>query len=156
MEYRRIRLCLSFHVHLNYCDLPFLNKNGLKAHGTMTMHPQFLMKMSEGQVSTRNERACRERKGSRAEFYTKALLLCLVFSFTAGGAHATSPLLLISVARCAFKIFRTLVQNYGTDAGLWRRLIKKENSAWKQMFGFWSTNIADAGQISPDFTKSKG
>lgn len=34
----------------------------------MTMHPQFVMKMSEGHVSIRNERACREIKGKEQNF----------------------------------------------------------------------------------------
>lgn len=63
---------------------------------------------------------------------------------------------LISVICWMFKIFRTLIQNYCTDAGLGWRLIKKENIVWRQMFGFWSTNIADSLQISTDFTRAKG
>lgn len=58
----------------------------------MMMHPQFLMKMSEGQVSTRNERACREIKGNRTEFYTKPFLLYLILAFIFRGDHTTLPL----------------------------------------------------------------
>lgn len=152
--YWSIRPCLSIHVHLNYLDLLFFNKNCLHVHGTTTMHPQFLMKMSEGQFSTRNQRVCRDIKGNRPEFYTKPFLLYLVFHIQRWAHHLA--IRLISVICCMFKIFRILTENYCTDAGLWWRFIKKENTAWKQMFGFWSTNIADTWQISSDFTKFKG
>jgi len=64
----------------------------LNVYCTMMMHPPFLMKKSEGQVSTRNERACREIKGNRTEFHTKPFLLNLVFPFIFRGDHTTLPL----------------------------------------------------------------
>lgn len=112
--YCSIRPCLSIHTHLNYLDLPFFNKKCLHVHGTTTMHPQFLMKMSEGQFSTRNQQVCRDIKGNRPEFYTKPFLLYLFFPFIFRGEHTR----LISVICCMFKIFRILTQNYCTDAGL--------------------------------------